>query len=257
MRSSDRHFKTEYKKTNEMPVSVQDNPDQEWPGPYISVGETALLTVTDVNQIGAFLDIGLPKELLLPYAEQKRKVKKGDRVLVTMYIDKSGREAVTMNVYPHLRTNSAYRKGQTVTGIAYDTSRNFGVFVAVRGKSTLYADDGHPMTLWYSGLIPAREVPENIKIGDEVTARVSEVKPDGKLTLSVRKKAYLQMNKDADKVEEIIRKKYHGVLPFDDKADPETIKEVFGISKAAFKRAVGALYKKERISIEPGAIRLL
>ena len=258
--------------TEEMKAAgfAEEKPAEEkvWPGPYISMGEVALLTVSDVNRIGAFLDNGLPKELMLPYAEQKHKVKKGEKILAAMYTDKSGREAATMDIYPHLRTDSPYRKGQTVEGIAYDTSRNFGVFVAVRGKIKVKPAEGAAFentaegetaekTVWYSGLIPAREIPDGIKPGDEVTARVSEVKPDGKLTLSVREKAYRQMGKDEEMILSVIRDKYHGTLPFDDKADPETIRETFGLSKAAFKRAVGGLYKERKIDFLSGKICLL
>ena len=235
--------------------------EKVWPGPYITMGEVALMTVSDVNRIGAFLDNGLPKELMLPFAEQKHKVKKGEKILAAMYTDKSGREAATMDIYQYLRTDSPYRKGQNVEGIAYDTSRNFGVFVAVRGpKRTADADEGaDPIekTVWYSALIPAREVPDGIKPGTEVKARVSEVKPDGKLTLSIREKAYLQMGRDEEMILSVIRDRYKGMLPFDDKADPETIREVFGLSKAAFKRAVGGLYKQHRIDLHSGKILLL
>ena len=99
--------------------------------PKITLGELAVLTVKDTGKIGAFLDWGLPKDLLLPFKEQTAKVKKGDEVLVALYVDKSGRLCATMKVYEKLRTDSPYKKDDHVEGIIYETSDNFGVFVAV------------------------------------------------------------------------------------------------------------------------------
>ena len=111
--------------------------------PKITLGELAVLKIADVGKIGAFLDWGLEKDLLLPFREQTAKVKKGDEVLVALYVDKSERLCATMKVYDKLRQDSPYGKDDQVEGIVYDTSDNFGVFVAV--------DD------CYSALIPKRE----------------------------------------------------------------------------------------------------
>ena len=195
-----------------------------------------------VNQYGAFLDWGLEKDLLLPYHEQTRRVAAGEQVLAALYIDKSGRLAATMKLYPYLRQDSPYVIGDTVTGTVYQTAHNFGVFVAVDGK--------------YSGMIPKREAPEGYRPGDVVELRVTNVKEDGKLDLSAHKKAYQQMDEDAEAVLEKIQDDYEGELPFDDKADPEQIREVFGLSKAAFKRAVGKLYRERKVILEDGKIIL-
>ena len=192
--------------------------------PKLTVGGLAVLDVVDVGRVGAFLDWGLEKDLLLPFKEQTVKVEKGDRALVSLYIDKSGRLCATMKVYPLLRTDSPYKKDDMVTGTVYETSREFGVFVAVDDK--------------YSALIPRREVYGRMYIGQKVEARVSAVKADGKLDLSVRGKIPEQMDKDAQLIMERIGKN-GGELPFTDKADPERIKAELGMSKAAFKRAVG------------------
>ncbi len=203
--------------------------------PKLTVGGLAVLDVVDVGRVGAFLDWGLEKDLLLPFKEQTVKVEKGDRALVSLYIDKSGRLCATMKVYPLLRTDSPYKKDDMVTGTVYETSREFGVFVAV--------DDQ------YSALIPRREVYGRMYIGQKVEARVSAVKADGKLDLSVRGKIPEQMDKDAQLIMERIGKN-GGELPFTDKADPERIKAELGMSKAAFKRAVGRLLKQGRITID-------
>lgn len=209
--------------------------------PKLHLGEVALLQVLEVGKIGAFLDWGLEKDLLLPFREQTGKVYPGDECLVALYLDKSSRLCATMRVYPYLKKNSPYQVNDQVHGRVYELSSNFGAFVAV--------DDQ------YSALIPKRESGvQGIRVGDRVQARVSGVKEDGKLDLSIREKAYLQINEDAENVLGIIEE-FDGVLPFDDKARPETIQREFGLSKNAFKRAVGRLLKEGRIAIADGKIR--
>lgn len=209
--------------------------------PKLMVGEVGFLTVSQVTKIGAFLDWGLEKDILLPYKEQTRKVKEGEEILVALYIDKSSRLAATMNVYEYLRKDSNYQKNDMVTGMIYQTSDNFGVFVAVDNI--------------YSALIPKKEVVGELRIGDTVHARVTGVKPDGKLDLSVREKAYLQIEKDAVRILQIMDS-FDGVLPFTDRANPEVIKRETQMSKNEFKRAVGNLLKNGRIEIKENCIRL-
>lgn len=209
--------------------------------PKITIGRLAVLEVVDVGRIGAFLDWGLEKDLLLPFKEQTIKVEKGDRCLVSLYIDKSGRLCATMKVYPLLQTDSPYKKDDTVHGTVYEVSREFGVFVAVDNK--------------YSALIPRREVYGRMYPGQEIEARVAAVKADGKLDLSIRHRIPEQMDDDARKIVERM-KKNGGVLPFTDKADPERIRDELGMSKAAFKRAVGRLLKQGKINIGETKITL-
>lgn len=208
--------------------------------PLISVGQTALLRVTDVGKYGAFLDWNLEKDLLLPFKEQTTQLKPGDKCLVALYIDKSNRLCTTMKVYRYLRTDSPYQKNDMVEGVVYEINEKFGVFVAV--------DD------CYSGLIPAREPAQGIRVSDRLKMRVADVLEDGKLTLSIRDKAYIQMNKDADEIMKLIERK-GGKLSFSDKADPELIRCETGMSKNEFKRAVGNLYKQRLIMIETDGIR--
>ena len=211
--------------------------------PALTLGEIARLSVKEVTRVGAFLDWGLEKDLFLPFREQTRKVAAGEEILCALYVDKSGRLCATMNVYPYLSSRSPYHAGAHVTGTVYETSENFGVFVAVDDR--------------YSALIPKREAEDaDLMVGQTVSVRVSRVRSDGKLELSLKEKAYKQMDTDAELIEKKIRGQYNGVLPFDDKADPETIREVFGITKAAFKRAVGALYKERKIEFSDGKIIL-
>lgn len=209
--------------------------------PTLAVGEKGFLKVRQVTRIGAFLDWGLEKDLLLPFHEQTKKVNAGEEVLVAVYVDKSGRLAATMKVYPYLDLDSPYQKGDHVRGYVYQIADHFGTFVAVDGR--------------YSGMIPKRE-PNHFHVGDTAEFRVTNVKEDGKLDLSARDVSYVQMNTDADQIFEKIRTDFGGTLPFDDKADPERIREVFGMSKNAFKRAVGHLYRQHRVTLGDGMIEL-
>ena len=192
--------------------------------PKLALGEVALLKVSDVTKIGAFLDWGLEKELLLPFKEQTKKVMPGEDCLAALYIDKSGRLCATMKLYHYLGTDSPYKKDDTVTGRIYEISGNFGVFVAVDDK--------------YSALIPKNQMygEKDFPVGNMITARVSEVKEDGERLMAVIES-------------------FDGVLPFSDKSNPEVIRRETGMSKNEFKRAVGRLYKERRIEIGENTIR--
>mgnify|MGYP000543325318 CR=1 FL=1 len=209
--------------------------------PVMEVGGLAVLKVAEVGKIGAFLDWGLEKDLLLPFKEQTRKVHEGESCLVALYIDKSNRLCATMNVYKFLRTDSPYHKDDRVKGTVYEISENFGVFVA----GAFVAVDN-----LYSALIPKREMYGRMYPGQEIEARVAAVKEDGKLDLSDRDKIPVQMEEDAEAVMKAIEE-FEGVLPFNDKVSPEIIQREFGLSKAAFKRAVG---KQGRIQITQNRI---
>jgi predicted RNA-binding protein (virulence factor B family) len=222
-----------YKDSNDRIIATVNEPKLE-------LGQVAVLKVLEVGKIGAFLDWGLEKDLFLPFKEQTSRVSPGDNCLVALYIDKSSRLCATMNVYEYLELQSPYQKDDRVTGTIYETSEEFGLFVAVDNK--------------YSGLIAKKEAYGNMKIGDVIHARVINVKEDGKLDLSVREKAYLQMDDDSKLIMDAIEER-GGKLPFTDKADPEIIKHEFNLSKNAFKRAVGRLLKEGKIEIAEDCIR--
>ncbi len=208
--------------------------------PMVLKGQTAVLKVVQVNRVGAFLYWGLEKDLFLPYKEQTKPVQVGDECIVSLYIDKSKRLCATMKVYPYLRLDSPYQKNDKVTGMVYEISENFGAFVAVDNC--------------YSALIAKKEMTTQLKVGDVVSARVASIKKEGKLDLSLREKAYIQMSVDADKIMKKMEKN-GGVLPFTDKASPELIKDQMYMSKNEFKRAVGNLLKAGKIQIGENEIR--
>lgn len=209
--------------------------------PALTLHACGRCRVAAVTKIGAFLDWGLEKELLLPYKEQTYPVKEGEEVLVALYIDKSSRLCATMKVYPYLSKEAPYVKDDEVEGLVYEVSKQFGAFVAVDYK--------------YSALIPQKELYAKVTAGDWVSARVSGVKEDGKIDLSLRQKAYLQMDADADIVRKELEKR-GGKLPFTDKAAPDVIREEMGMSKNEFKRAVGRLYKQKLIELKSDCIVL-
>ena len=210
--------------------------------PKLVMGEVALLTVAQMGKIGAFLDWGLEKDLLLPFKQQRGTVREGEQVLVSLYVDKSERLCATMNVYQHLLSDSPYQKEDRVSGRVYEISERFGAFVAVDDK--------------YSALIPKKELYGELKPGQIVNARVVAVLDDGRLTLSIREKAYLQIEKDAEKILKLLDS-YEGSLPFTDKSAPEVIAHETAMSKNEFKRAIGHLLKERKIEMGEKSIRRL
>lgn len=207
----------------------------------LTIGGLAQLKVKEITTIGAFLDWGLMKDLLLPFKEQTSSVNEGDTVLVSLYVDKSSRLCATMKVYDFLSTDSNYKSGDIVSGTVYEIIEAFGAFVAVDNK--------------YSSLIPNNELFKKLNIGDVIIARISEVRDDKKLVLSLRNKSYVQMDSDAEMILRHL-KEADGYLPYHDKTDASIIKDKLQISKNAFKRAIGKLYKSGTITIEDDGIRL-
>ncbi|MDO5293290.1 MAG: S1-like domain-containing RNA-binding protein [bacterium] len=210
--------------------------------PTLVMGQVNKLNVKEVGTIGAFLDWGLAKDLFLPFKEQTDKVKQGEQALVTLYIDKSDRLCATMKVYEYLSTDSPYKKDDKVSGMVYEISEQFGAFVAVDEK--------------YSGLITRQQLFEPVRVGQTIEARVSNVREDGKLDLSLREKTYIQMDDDATLIYNSLTAN-NGFIPFNDKSAPEAIKKEFNLSKNAFKRALGRLMKENKIrQDEKGSYKL-
>lgn len=210
--------------------------------PYLSVGEKAMLRVVQITKIGAFLDWGLEKDLLLPFKEQTTQVREGGEYLVSLYVDKSERLCATMKLYTLLDTDSPYKKNDVVRGHVYDINKKFGVFVAVDDK--------------YMGMIPKAELFQKLHVGDEVQTRVLKVREDGKLDLSTRQKAYRQMDKDSEYILQKLREN-GGCLLIHDKSSPELIQQELEMSKNAFKRAIGRLWKEHKIDILEDRIEIM
>lgn len=210
--------------------------------PKLSIDKVAALEVKEVTKIGAFLDWGLEKDLFLPYKEQTYKVKAGDLIPVTLYVDKSDRLCASMKIYRCLSCYTEYAVDDRVEGFVYEVSDRFGAFVAVDYQ--------------YSALIPQKELLGDIRPGTVVQARISEILPDGRLNLSLRDKAYIQMDKDAELIYERLVKA-GGFLPLHDKSEPELIRSELSMSKNDFKRAIGRLFKQRKILIGEDGIKLV
>ena len=212
--------------------------------PILRDGEVGILTVADVTSIGAFLDNGVPKQVLLPFKEQIVAPKVGDEVLVWMYSDKSGRQAATMRVYGHLDKHSPYKEDDRVTGFVYEINPRLGIFVAVDNS--------------YYGLVPMAETFKEYAYGDEIEARVAKVREDGKLDLLIRDKLYKTVDEDAEVILYEL-KRNNGFLPYGDRADAAFIEETYAMSKNQFKRALGHLYRNRIVELdrEKDTVRVL
>ncbi len=200
---------------------------------FAVAGTIAKLKVVDIAPFGAFLDWGLSKDLLLPKGQEECKVKIGETYLVGLFEDKKGRVSATMNVYKFLLPNFDFEKNELIVGTVYRIVPEIGIFVAIEDR--------------YYGLIPNNEFFSNYKVGDEIEARVIRTREDGKVDLSPRLLAHLQMDKDSSMILKNIQTNYHKKLTISDKSSPEDIKREFGLSKKAFKRAIGGLLKNRLI----------
>lgn len=209
--------------------------------PFIELGEIKKLRVKETTKIGAFLDWGLPKDLFLPFKEQRQKVEAGADIMVMMYVDNSERLSATTYIYDKLSVRTPYQKDDRVRGMVYELNEKIGAFVAVDGK--------------YSALVPKKELVRELSLGEEISARVLLVKEDGKMDLSLRDKFYLEMDGDGEKILKLLREA-GGALSYHDKSEAEEIKRVFGMSKASFKRAIGRLFKERKILIKEDGIEL-
>ena len=223
-------------------LDSEDRPIATLRKPMLTIGSFAMLTVKDINKIGAFLDWGLAKDLFLPYREMTCSPAVGDRILVTLYVDKSKRLCATMKLYKHLRTDSDYEKSDWADGTVYELSDEHGAYVAIDNL--------------FSGMIPARELMRPVKVGETLRLRITKVLPDGKLELSMREPGYLQLGDDCELIYNKLKAAKNGFMPFHDRSDPKSIKSEFNMSKNSFKRAIGHLMKDDLIDILDDGIKI-
>jgi hypothetical protein len=214
-------------------LDSEDRPIATARAPRLALGEVAFLAVTDVTRFGAFVDWGLPKELLVPHAEQTRDLRKGERHPVGLYVDDSGRLAGTMRVSELLRSQGEFTLDEWVMGEAWRSEPGLGVFVILERR--------------YVGLVPASE-PQALSRGEAARFRVASVLPDGKLELSLRGHAHEELEKDAERVLAALSRP--GAPRVGDRSSPEEIRALFGLSKKAFKRAAGRLMKQRAVAVD-------
>ncbi len=209
--------------------------------PRLALGEVAFLTVTACTEFGAFVDWGLPKELLVPFAEQTREVKVGERHPMGLYLDNTGRLAGTMRVNDMLATGAEFHRGEWVDGEAWRNEPDVGLFVIIQRR--------------FLGLVPRYE-PHTLARGDAAQFRVTRVHPDGKIELSARRPVHEELERDGAAILNGLARP--GAPPVGDKSSPEEIRARFGLSKKAFKRAVGTLLKAGRVDVDAsGTVRIV
>lgn len=211
--------------------------------PKVQVGEFASLKVVEVNSIGIFLDWGLPKDLLLPYSEEKRPLKAGDYCVVHVYLDKHTRRiTATTRLDRYLdKVPANYSVGQEVDLlVAEETAMGFKAII----------NNKH----W--GLIHKNEVFKFLRSGKQEKGFIKEVRSDGNISLSLQPVGEQLASSLNAKILDKLREN-NGVLPVSDKSDPQVISNLFGVSKGNFKKAIGALYKQGQIVIHADRIELV
>jgi len=222
----------------------EDRPLATTEKPLAQVGECAWLKVVSLSKVGAFLDWGLPKDLLVPFAEQRSPMQAGRHYLVYLFVDNSGRIAASTKLNRFIAESvepGRFKPGQAVP-----------LTIAERTDLGVKAVIDHQV--W--GLIYHDSLFQPVRPGQRLTGYIRRVRPDGRVELTLQAPGYDKVDRIAD---EILRelKAEGGWLPLSDKSSPEAIKARFRISKGVFKQAIGALYRQKRIRIEKGGIRLV
>jgi uncharacterized protein len=211
--------------------------------PYAQIDQFACLMVQDITKHGAFMDIGLPKDLLVPTRLQKNEMRPGEIHLVRILLDDSNNRLFgTTKFGPYIQSaENQLRPKQTITIVPYfETPLGFKVLVDKQ----------------YLGLVYHNEIFEPVVIGQEYQGSVKQVREDGNVDALLRKTGLQGQTEISDKILEILKNK-NGKLMLWDKSPPEQIKKELGISKKAFKSAIGILYKKRLIKLENGYIELI
>lgn len=208
--------------------------------PQMREGQVAWTTVINTTKDGAFVDVGTERGIFMPYAGMRGTVRRGDKVWVKLYRDKSDRLAVTMEVEEDLlrasRPAEEVKVGDTVTGSVYNATDD-GMFLFTKER--------------YIAFLHRNEMTRRPKVGEELTVRVTFVREDGKINVSMRPVKEEAMDIDSETILKLLRER-DGKMPYSDETSPEVIKQKFNISKAAFKRAVGRLMRQGLVEQREG-----
>lgn len=213
-------------------LDSEDRPIATTRSPKLVLGEVAFLEVKDTAAFGAFVDWGLMKELLVPLAEQICEMNVGQRYAIGLYVDDTGRLAGTMRVAELLGDKAEFELDEWVEGEAW-RKEEVGVFVILERS--------------FLALLPASE-PHGLLRGEAARFRITNVLPDGKLEVSLRGPAHEELAHDAEHILEILARPTTPKVG--DRSSPEEIRKIFGLSKKAFKRAVGRLLKQSAVAID-------
>lgn len=232
------------KKEDQVLAFVYNDKGRLWASrkkPYLELGQNGLLKVVAKTKIGAFMDLGLDKDVLLPFSETIGQIHEGQYYLVRLYLDKTNRLALTMKIKDYLEDSAPYKKDDIVEGTIYSIHKDHGIFVAVDEK--------------YDSLVPKEEARGIYQVGESVMAKVRSVNADGRLVLSFDNQDHFKIDEDAERLLDLLEDN-DGILEIGDKSKPEEIKKLTGLSKSDFKRAAGKLYKEREIKIYPEKIVL-
>ena len=208
--------------------------------PKMKEGQIARLKVINVSKDGAFLDVGAERGIFLPFAGMRGRPQVGEVVWAKLYTDKSGRLAVTMEVEDEMRRASRPAEGVKVGDILHGSVYNY-----TEKGAFLFSDER------YIVFIDKKEMGERPRVGEEVSVRVTYVRPDGRLNASLRETKEKAMSTDSRRILDLLENR-KGRMPYSDDTSPDVIRDKFRISKAAFKRAMGHLLKEGKIEVRDG-----
>lgn len=209
--------------------------------PKAQVGDFALMEVKDVSSVGAFLDWGLEKDLLVPYSEQPRPMQKGEKHLVRVYLDRSERIAASAKIGKFLEKSPAGLKEGQQAQLTFYEFGNLGAKVIIDGR--------------YDGLLFRTELFGKYHTGDTVTGYIRKIRSDGKIDVTLRKGGTQDLHGGRETLLRVLSER-GGFLPVGDKSPPELIAEMFRMSKKNFKTVIGNLYREGVIEITKEGIRL-
>lgn len=211
--------------------------------PRVQVGDCEMLKVVDINSAGAFMDWGLPKDLLVPYNEQQKPMEVGYSYVVHVFYDQnSDRIAASTKLSHHLDEETVWLKPRQAVNLLIAGRTELGYKAVIDNK--------------YLGLIFRADAYRPLKIGERLPGFVKAIRADGKIDLLI---SQASLQGDHDLGEQIIRhlQEVGGESNLSDKSDPEAIYRTFKVSKKKYKQALGSLYKSHRILIESGKIKLI
>ncbi|MBC6004953.1 MAG: S1-like domain-containing RNA-binding protein [Paeniclostridium sordellii] len=211
--------------------------------PLGKVNEIGYFEVVDATKIGYFINIGLEKDILVPFSAKHYEIKKGGKYLFYLYLDKSDRIAATTKIEDRLTTDSDYKVGDSVTGVVYGFQTNDSAMVCVDNK--------------FDGVILHNEYFTKLNIGDKLNLKVIKVYEDGKLGLTPRQERAQELSELEEKIINHLNNTSRGFMPYNDKSDPSDIASVFNCSKKNFKRTLGILMKKGLITQDEEGTRLV
>ena len=210
--------------------------------PLATVGQFARLTVNEISSVGAFVDWGLPKDLLIPFAEQSTPLKEGQSPLVYVYTNSAdGRVVGSTKVEKFIdKQSSEYKVGERVDLVIWDNT-DLGVKAIINHLNL--------------GMLHNQDIHKKLKYGQKLTGYIKHIQDDGKIDLALQKPGIKGRDELADKILTELEK-HDGVLAITDKSSPEVIAKIFGVSKKQYKMAIGKLYKEKQITLEEKLIRL-